>query len=91
MSRSGWKRCVAGVVHGKEAHTAHQADDVKRWTAMTALGAAIYGGFFALAALWLFLTSEDDQLQEQELSNSDSFAAGPLTSSSMLVSHSSQK
>lgn len=25
---------------------------------MTGLGAAIYGGFFALAALWLFLTSD---------------------------------
>ena len=62
---------------------------------MTALGAALYGGFFALAALWLFLTADDssaeDQLQEQDLSNSDSFAAGPLVSSSMLVSHSSQK
>lgn len=62
---------------------------------MTALGAAIYGGFFALAALWLFLTSDDstgaDQLQEQDLSNSDSFAAGPVGSSFMLVSHSSEK
>jgi hypothetical protein len=25
---------------------------------MTGLGAAIYGGFFALAALWLFVTSD---------------------------------
>jgi hypothetical protein len=60
---------------------------------MTALGAAIYGGFFALAALWLFLTSDtaDDQLQEQDFSNADSFAAGSLGSSSMLVSHSSEK
>lgn len=62
---------------------------------MTALGAAVYGGFFALAALWLFLTSDDsgpvDQLQEQERSNSSSFAAGPLVSSSMFASHSSEK
>lgn len=27
---------------------------------MTALGAAIYGGFFALAALWLVATGERD-------------------------------
>ena len=25
---------------------------------MTGLGAALYGGFFGLAALWLFLTAE---------------------------------
>ncbi len=25
---------------------------------MTGLGAAIYGGFFVLAALWLFVTSD---------------------------------
>ncbi len=25
---------------------------------MTGLGAALYGGFFGLAALWLFLTSD---------------------------------
>lgn len=59
---------------------------------MTALGAAIYGGFFALAALWLFLTADEgDQTQEQDLSNSDSFAAGPLVSSSMVSSHSGEK
>ena len=65
---------------------------------MTGLGASIYLGFFALAALWLFLTSDgplsrgaDDQDQRPDLSNSTSASAGPDGSSPRLVSHSSQK
>ncbi len=68
---------------------------------MTALGAALYGGFFALAALWLFLTSEGSpvgtepggpgQGQRQDLSNSTNRSAESLGSSPMLVSHSSLK
>lgn len=68
---------------------------------MTALGAAIYGGFFALAALWLFLTSdyagfrragrESGQDQAPERSNSDSTFAADEVSSPLLVSHSSSK
>jgi hypothetical protein len=65
---------------------------------MTGLGASIYIGFFALAALWLFLTSDgpltgrsDDQGQTPERSNSTSTEAGSVESSPWLVSHSSQK
>lgn len=47
---------------------------------MTGLGAALYGGFFGLAALWLFLTADrapdggeaPDQTQRPERSNSAS-------------------
>jgi len=47
---------------------------------MTGLGAALYGGFFGLAALWLFLTADrgpepdaaPDQGQRPERSNSES-------------------
>ena len=51
---------------------------------MTGLGAAIYLGFFALAALWLFITPEgpiqpDDQDQRPERSNSTSTSAEELT------------
>ena len=50
---------------------------------MTGLGASIYIGFFALAALWLFLTSDgpltggvrDDQGQDPDRSNSTSTEA----------------
>ena len=49
---------------------------------MTGLGASIYVGFFALAALWLFLTSDgpltrdsDDQGQRPDRSNSTSTPA----------------
>ena len=49
---------------------------------MTGLGASIYVGFFALAALWLFLTSDgpltrdsDDQSQQPDRSNSTSTPA----------------
>ena len=65
---------------------------------MTGLGASIYLGFFALAALWLFLTSDgpltrgrDDQGQRPERSNSTKASAGSDGSSPWLMSHSSQK
>jgi hypothetical protein len=68
---------------------------------MTGLGASIYLGFFALAALWLFLTSDgpltgrsgrsDDQGQRPERSNSTSTSAHSEGSSPWLVSQSSQK
>jgi hypothetical protein len=67
---------------------------------MTVLGAALYGGFFALAALWLFVTAEgpagaDDgatgQGQPQDFSNSTSRSVGSAGSSPMLATHSSQK
>jgi hypothetical protein len=42
---------------------------------MTVLGATLYGGFFAVAALWLFVTSDGaedgaGQGQRQDFSNS---------------------
>jgi hypothetical protein len=65
---------------------------------MTGLGASIYLGFFVLAALWLFLTSDgplmgrsEDQGQRPERSNSTRTAAHAEGSSPWLVSHSSQK
>jgi hypothetical protein len=65
---------------------------------MTGLGASIYLGFFMLAALWLFLTSDgpltrraENHTQRPELSNSPSASAGPDGSSPLLASHSSQK
>lgn len=65
---------------------------------MTGLGASIYLGFFALAALWLFLTSEGpltrgsgDQYQRPDRSNSASKSADSAGISPWLVSHSSQK
>ena len=65
---------------------------------MTGLGASIYLGFFALAALWLFLTSDGplsgvsgDQGQRPDRSNSTSTSVSPDGSSPWLVSHSSQK
>ncbi len=68
---------------------------------MTGLGASLYLGFFALAALWLFLTSDGpltplsrrshDQGQEPDRSNSASASAGSDGSSPWLVSHSSRK
>lgn len=65
---------------------------------MTGLGASIYLGFFALAALWLFLTSDgpltrrsDDQGQRPDRSNSESTSADSAGSMPWLVSHSSQK
>jgi len=64
---------------------------------MTGLGAAIYGGFFALAALWLFMTSDagmgnsDDQGQRPDRSNSTRAAAGAESFSPDFVNHSSLK
>jgi hypothetical protein len=64
---------------------------------MTGLGASIYLGFFALAAIWLFLTADgplsggSDQGQEHDRSNSSSAAAGSEGSRPWLLTHSSQK
>ena len=63
---------------------------------MTGLGAAIYGGFFGLAALWLFLTSDAvgvRRVQDQapDRSNSTNFMADAEDSSPELVSHSALK
>lgn len=65
---------------------------------MTGLGAAIYGGFFGLAALWLFLTAESAegaaesaQANEPVRSNSISMADTLVGSSPCSASHSSQK
>jgi hypothetical protein len=64
---------------------------------MTGLGAAIYGGFFGLAALWLFVTAEraegpgPDQPSEPVRSNSISMAETLVGSSPCSASQSSQK
>jgi hypothetical protein len=65
---------------------------------MTGLGASVYLGFFALAALWLFLTSDgpltrgsDDQDQRPDRSNSTSTSENGEGSNPWLVSHSAQK
>jgi hypothetical protein len=65
---------------------------------MTGLGASIYLGFFVLAAVWLFLTSEgpltrtkSDQPQRQDRSNSANDEVEFDGSMPWLVSHSSQK
>ncbi|MDT5068071.1 MAG: hypothetical protein QOK02_4226 [Mycobacterium sp.] len=63
---------------------------------MTGLGATLYGGFFALAALWLFMTSDagnggGDQGQSPERSNSTNTAAKAESFSPDWVSHSSLK
>jgi len=59
---------------------------------MTALGAAIYIGFFALAALWLYLTGRrEDQPQSADDSNLRSNSAGSGEFSPWLVSHSASK
>jgi hypothetical protein len=67
---------------------------------MTALGAALYGGFFGLAALWLFMTSDgptatdqggDGQGLRQDFSKSASRSADSAGSSPMLATHSSLK
>lgn len=63
---------------------------------MTGLGATIYLAFFAMAALWLYLTSDygpyarqaDDQGQAADFSNSDSAADEADVSSPWLASHS---
>lgn len=67
---------------------------------MTALGATLYVGLFAVAALWLFLTAEGPvgaeksatgQGQRQDFSNSSNRSADSVGSMPMLVSHSSSK
>lgn len=69
---------------------------------MTGLGAAIYLGFFALAALWLFMTADgfggrtadrdaEDQTQRPVFSNSRSASADAESFSPDLVSHASLK
>lgn len=65
---------------------------------MTGLGASIYLGFFALAAIWLFLTADgplsggsDDQRQAQDRSKSARTPAESDNSMPWLLSHSSQK
>ncbi len=65
---------------------------------MNGLGASIYVGFFALAAVWLFLTSDgplmggaDDQGHRPKRSKSTRTEANSEGSSPWLVSHSSQK
>jgi hypothetical protein len=65
---------------------------------MTGLGAAIYGGFFGLAALWLFLTadraessSETNQSNEPLRSKSIRAEDSLTWSSPFSASHSSQK
>jgi hypothetical protein len=65
---------------------------------MTGLGATIYGGFFGLAALWLFLTADRweappdaDQPNVPVRSKSISTADALVGSSSWSASHSSQK
>lgn len=63
---------------------------------MTLLGAVVYAGFFALAALWLSATNPDAveeraQSKRPERSNSVSVAAGPVGSSPCCATQSSQK
>lgn len=65
---------------------------------MTVLGAAVYAGFFGLAAVWLLATNPDRYAaedrahsQRQVRSNSASAAAGPLGSSPCCATQSSQK
>ena len=82
---------VGGVVHTNGQSRRSEAE-------MTGLGASLYIGFFALAALWLFLTSDgplteraEDQGQHPERSNATKTEAASEGSSPWLVSHSSQK
>ncbi len=58
---------------------------------MTVLGAFIYLGFFALAALWLFLTAETDQDQLPDRSNSESTSEDSEVSSPWALSQSASK
>jgi len=66
---------------------------------MTGLGAAIYFGLFAVAAVWLFMTSErfrgsdkwTDQSQRPDRSNSMSTFDDSEGSNPWLVSHSASK
>jgi hypothetical protein len=66
---------------------------------MTGLGATLYGGFFGVAALWLFLTADrgeatketQDQLNEPVRSNAINSSEALVGSSSCFVSQSSEK
>lgn len=63
---------------------------------MTALGALLYCGFFGLAALWLFATSDyrvtaRAQAHAPQRSNSASVAAAAGESSPRLLTHASSK
>lgn len=64
---------------------------------MTGLGALLYCGFFGLAALWLFVTSDYraamhfGQSQRPERSNSASAATASGESSPLLLTHASSK
>jgi len=66
---------------------------------MTGLGAALYGGFFGLAALWLFLTADrapepdavPDQIQRPDRSNSDNASEAHSGSRPCRASQSSLK
>lgn len=63
---------------------------------MTVLGATLYAGFFAVAALWLLATNPDAaeeraHIRRADRSNSASAAAGPLGSSPCCATQSSQK
>ena len=66
---------------------------------MTGLGAAIYFGLFAVAAVWLFVTSDrfrsrgtwPDQSQVPDRSNSTSTFDDSEGSNPWLVSHSASK
>lgn len=64
---------------------------------MTGLGAMIYIGFFAFAALWLFMTGRTEGQGAEswghlpDRSNSMSADAGPDGSSPWLLTHSSSK
>lgn len=65
---------------------------------MTGLGATLYGGFFGLAALWLFFTAgrgegpvQPDQPNEPVRSNSTRTSAELVGSSPCSASHSSLK
>jgi hypothetical protein len=82
---SGMNRIVGGVVQTKRER--------KGWPIMTGLGATVYGGFFGLAALWLFLTADRaeapqgaDQPNEPVRSNSISRADALVGSSSWSAS-----
>lgn len=90
-TRRGKQELVGGVVH-------HENSNRRSEDEMTGLGASIYLGFFVLAAVWLFLTSDgpltdgtDEQGQRPERSNSTNTDANSEGSSPWLVSHSSQK
>jgi hypothetical protein len=78
--------------------TASSCVTVETRREMTGLGASIYIGFFVLAALWLFLTSDgpltresEGQGQRPDRSNSTSTPAAAEGSSPALSSHSSLK